>query len=106
DGKPPGLSDSDAGAVEVVHSIERFAVNVQLELVGGSVSNPHRVGAAIALPIRQDFLVEVGAAVNAVHDIQRVGALLPGLRNTVAEPLAEGDSLIDESHAQQCMNRE
>ena len=54
-----------------VDAVQRLAVDVELQLVGGAVADPHRARAAVALPVVERLLDEVGGAVDAVHDVQR-----------------------------------
>src|SRR5262249_54012794 len=52
--------------VREVDGVERLALDVQLQLVRGAVADPDRAGSFVSLEVRQDLLVEVGRAVDAV----------------------------------------
>src|SRR4029453_11420001 len=68
---PAGMADPDAVAVGEVDRVQRPAVDVELELVGGAVADADRLGPGITLPVVQDLLLQVGGAVDPVHDLQR-----------------------------------
>ena len=86
--------------------VQQLAVDVELELVGGAVADPHRLGAGIALPVVQDLLVQVRGAVDPVHDLQRPRRLAHLLGGPVVQPAPEGLGLLGEPQPQQGMDRE
>src|SRR5205823_12895854 len=68
----PGLvGDGLAVLVVQVDGIDQLAVDVELELVGRAVADAHRCRSAVALEVVELDLLEVGAAVDAVHDLER-----------------------------------
>ena len=58
-------------ALGVPDGVEHLAVRVELELFGRGVADPHRCGSSVALEVVERVLLEIGAAVDAVHDLQR-----------------------------------
>jgi hypothetical protein len=62
--RPAGMADPDAVPVGEVARVQQLAVDVELELVGGAVADPHRPGAGVALPVVQGLLVQLGGAVD------------------------------------------
>ena len=57
--------------VEEVHRVDELAVDVQLELVGSGIADPHRRRASVAFEVVEDLLGQVGPTVDPVHDLQR-----------------------------------
>ena len=80
DGLPAVVGDRPSVLVVEVDRVDHLAVDVELELVGGAVADPHRAGASVALEVVEDDLLEVGAAVDAVHDLERARLALQSLR--------------------------
>ena len=76
-------------AVVEIDGVDQLAVDVELQLVGGAVADPHRGRAAVALQVFEELLLEVGAAVDPVHDLKR--ALLRGraLAEALGQPVHE-----------------
>ena len=106
DGALPHLvGDADALLVGEMHGVERLAVDVELELVGGAVADPHRAGAAVALQVVEDLLVQVGGAVHPVHDLQRV-LVVAGLADPFVQPVHVPADLLGEAEAEQRVHRE
>ena len=93
----------DRGAVLVVEvdGVDQLAVDVELELVGGAVADPHRRRAAVALEVVEHLLGELGAAVDPVHDLQRARLAGRGVAEAVGEPVHERRRLLGEPEAQQ-----
>jgi hypothetical protein len=58
-----------------------------LQLAGGAVPDPHRARGAVSIQVCELFLVQLVGAVDAVHDLQRAGAVAwsGGQRERVAE---------------------
>jgi hypothetical protein len=48
---PAGMADPESMPVGQPDRVQQLTVDVQLELVGGPVANPDRLGAGIALPV-------------------------------------------------------
>ena len=103
---PAGLPDPDPLAVGQPDRVQQLAVDVELELVGGAVADPHRLGAGIALPVLQGLLLEVRGAVDPVHDLQRPRRLTHLLGGTIVQPAPEGLGLLGEPEPEQGVNRE
>ena len=86
----PGLVRDGRGVLVVeVDRVDQLAVDVELELVGGPVPDPHRTRASVALEVVEDLLRQLGAAVDPVHDLQR-----PGLRRAAR---ARGSARVSQS---------
>ena len=89
-----------------MHGIHGFAVDVELELLGRAVADPHRERTPIALPVVERLLDQVRASVDPVHDGQRRGtAGWTGLE-PVAHPSAERRSLLGVAQTQQGVDGE
>ena len=58
-------------AVVEVDRVHELAVDVELELPGRGVADPHRRRAPVAVQVAQLPLGQLGAPVDAVHDLQR-----------------------------------
>jgi hypothetical protein len=84
-----------------VQGVHDLAVDVQLELLGGGVADPHRVAVVAGQPVG-DVLVEAALAGHAVHDLQfgRVAGDRP------EQPLAPGLGLALESGVEQRLQRD
>jgi hypothetical protein len=54
-----------------VDRVHELAVDVELELVGRGVADPHWLRAPVAGQVGQFPLGQIGASVNAVHDLHR-----------------------------------
>src|SRR5262249_10871953 len=92
-GGPALIGGLQAAGVDLGDRVQRLAVDVQLELVGGPVPDPHRPGAAPAFEMVERLFAQVGAPVDPVHDLHRTGAVAAVLDQPVADPLAEGGGL-------------
>src|SRR5690606_3815926 len=82
DVRPAVVADAPVAertAVEGVDRVERLAVDVELQLVGGAVAHPHGPGPHVAVEMVERLLVEVRAAVDPVHDPERAGAVAGSL---------------------------
>ena len=73
--RPALVAGLQAAGVGEVERVQRLAVDVELQLVGGAVADPDRAGAAPALEVVERLLDQVGAAVDPVHDLQRAAAV-------------------------------
>lgn len=80
--------------------IEGLAVDVELELVGGGVAGPDRVGAAVALEVVQDLLGQMRVAVDPVHDLEGFVVRSFACAQTVAEPVGEAGRLLHEAEVE------
>src|SRR4029077_7877626 len=45
---PPRILRLQAKAASLVHDVEHLAIDVELELAGGGIADPHRAGAVVA----------------------------------------------------------
>ena len=104
--RPAGVADPDAVLVGQPDRVQHLPVDVELELVGGAVADPDRLGAGVALEVVEGQLVQVGGAVDPVHDLQRSGPLAGLLAYAVVQPAHERCSLIGEPESEQRMDRE
>ena len=68
---PARVAGLQAAAIPEIDAVHRFTEDVQLQLLGGAITDPHRVGTAITLPVLEDLLGQVSGPVNAVHQVQR-----------------------------------
>src|SRR5207248_1185899 len=68
--KPKIVGDGLGEFVANVNRVHQFAINVELKLVVGAVSNPHRTGFSVTLEMAKLGLDEILSAINAVHDLQ------------------------------------
>src|SRR5262249_7186672 len=72
---PALIGGLQATGVDLGDRVQRLAVDVELELVGGPIPDSHRPGAAPAFEVVERLLGQVGAPVNPVHDLHRWGAV-------------------------------
>ena len=91
---PAPVADAQPGAVGEEDRVHRLAVDVELELIRGAVPDPHRARAPIALEVVEGLLVEVAAAVDAVHQLEREAAGRGSLLQRVPEPDGEAHGLL------------
>jgi len=103
---PALVRQLQAVAVAEDDGVHRLAVDVELELVGGAVPDPHRPRAAPALEVIEHLLGQVGTAIDPVHDPQRTRAVPCLVRGAVLEPLAERGGLVDVTEPEQRVNGE
>ena len=89
-----------------VDAVQRLAVDVELELIGGAVADPDRARAAVARPVLERLLLEVGGAVHPVHDVQRAAVAARPLGDPVPQPAAELRRLLGEPQPQQRVDGE
>ena len=92
-------------AVEV-HGVDQLAVDVELKLVRGAVPDPDGRGSLVALQVLEHLLLELGAAVDPVHDLERAVPLRPDLAEALAQPLHERRGLVGEAQPQERVERE
>ncbi len=91
----PQLEGDRRGELVVeVHRVHELAVDVELELPGGAVADPHGFRVAVAAQVLEDDLVEVGVAVHAVQDVQALVA--GGLLTALFQPVHERGGLVGE----------
>src|SRR5262249_24781473 len=72
-----------------VDGVHQLAVDVELELLRGAVPDPDGRRPAVALEVRQLELLEVGAPVDPVHDLERPGRAAVRLAHAVGQPAHE-----------------
>ena len=93
-------------AVAGEDAVHRLAVDVELQLVGGAVADPHRARAAVARPVLEHLLLEIARPVDPVHDVERAARAAGMLADPIAQPHPELLRLLDEPDAQQRAHRE
>ena len=98
---PGVVGDRPAVLVVEVDRVDQLAVDVELELLRGAVSDPHGRGAAVAREMVERLLLEVGAAVDPVHHLQRAADALAALAEAVGQPVPERARLLDEPEPEQ-----
>ena len=98
--------DLHAVVVGEGHRVHRLAVDVELQLVGGAVADPHRLRAAPPLEVIEDLLGQVGGAVDPVHDLERAARVARMLGGAVAQPVDEPLRLVGEAEAEQRVDGE
>ncbi len=103
---PRLVVDRRAVAAVVVDGVDQLAVDVELELVRGAVPDPDGRGALIALEVLEHLLLELRAAIDPVHDLERAVALRPVLAEALAQPLPERRGLFGEAQPQERVERE
>src|ERR1019366_7056283 len=69
-----------------VGGVDHLAVDVELPLLGGRVTDPHGTGALVALQLGELSFVYVGASVDSVHGLEPTGLAL-------VDPLQPGDEV-------------
>ena len=104
--QPAPVGGLHAVGVGEVHGVHRLAVDVELELAGGAVADAHRPRPAPALEMIQGLLGQIGTAVDAVHDLQRVAAVAVPFVGAVPQPAAEGGGLLGEAEPEQRVDGE
>ena len=104
--RPGCVRDRRRVLVEEVDGVDQLAVDVELELVGGAVPDPDRGRAHVALEVRQHLLVQLRAAVDPVHDLERPRLAADALPEAVGEPVHEPGRLLGEAEPEQCVERE
>jgi hypothetical protein len=80
-------------------AVQRFAVDVELELIGRAVADPHRPRAPVPRPGLQDLFLELRGTVDPVHDVERATRSPAALPDPVAQPATEPCRLVDETHS-------
>ena len=88
------------------HGVERLAVDVELQLVGGAVADPDRPRPAPALQVAEGLLGQIGGAVHPVHDLQRPRAVARLLGDPLPQPVAERAGLLAVAQAEQGVDGE
>ena len=82
DGHPEIVGDAAPGLIVQVDGIDELPVDVHLLLVVGAVPDPDGLTAAVALQVLQLHFVQLGFAVDRVHQLQVIHAF-------VADPVHE-----------------
>jgi hypothetical protein len=101
--RPQVIGDRDLLVVEV-HRVHDLAVDVELPLPDGAVTDPDRLGAVIALQVTERHLGDVVAAVDRVHDHHI--AFRGGLLAPLLQPVHEARRLLEETEPHQAVHRE
>src|SRR5215212_1661157 len=101
---PQLVPDGVTVLVVEVDSVHQLTVDVQLQLVVGTVADPDRPRAPVALQMLQSLLGEVAPPIYAVHELQRAVRLR--LVAAVLEPAHERLSLLGEPDAQETVEGE
>src|SRR5829696_2737647 len=101
---PQLVPDGVAVLVVEIDRVHQLAVDVQLQLVVGTVADPDRPRAPVALQVLQGLLGEVAPPIYAVHELQR--AVWSRLAAAVLEPAHERLSLLGEPDAQETVEGE
>jgi len=86
---------------ELVDRVDHLSVHVQLKLAFGRVPHPHRARPGKTGEVVQLDLLQIGAAVDVVEDLQ----LGPGDTGGVDQPREEGFRLGWKAEVQQCLQR-
>ena len=98
----PGVVGDRLGVLVVeVDRVDQLAVDVELELLGRAVSDPDGRRAGVALEVVEHGLLEVGPAVDAVHDLKRAVTAAGRLAEAVGEPAHERLRLLGEAEPQE-----
>jgi hypothetical protein len=66
---PSVVVDRPTILIVEVDRVDELPVDVQLQLVGGSVAHSYRSPAAVPFEVPEHLLRELGTTVNAVHDL-------------------------------------
>ncbi len=82
--------------------IDDLAVDIELELTGGAVSDPYRLGALVARQPRQFELDQASLPRDAVHDLDVLG--IAGDRTQ--QPVPPGARFVDVARSQECEQRQ
>ena len=77
-----------------VRRLDQFAVDVELQLLHGSVANPDRLRSAIALQVVEHIFGEAVVSVDRVHDLEALGMAI--VRHS--HPAQKAIDLIRKSH--------
>ena len=93
---PGGVARSQSHSTRLVKRIEQLAIDVELQLVGGSVADPHRCGVFIT-PKPPDFLFgQPPFSGDPVHDLHLHGRA----RDCTQQPIAPGCCLFQKTRVQ------
>ena len=92
--------------VEEVDGVDQLAVDVELELVGSAVPDPHGRRAPVALEVLEHLLGQLGAAVDRVHDLERPRLVTDPLGQAVSQPVHEARGLVSKAEPEQRVERE
>ena len=106
DRRPAAVPDRQPALVGEEDAVQRLAVDVELELVGGAVADADRARAAVTGPVLQRLLLEVRGAVDPVHDVQRATLAADLLGHPVPQPAAELRRFLGEPQPQQRVDGE
>src|SRR5262249_50976850 len=73
DERPAGLADLEAALQALIEAVDHLAVDVELELAGGGVADPHGPGILVAGEPIDGPLRQAALAGDAVHDLHVLG---------------------------------
>ena len=97
---PRVVVDRPSVLVEEVDGVHQLAVDIELKLLGGRVADANGGRSRVALEVREHLLGQVGAPVDAVHDLERARGVFLAFAKTVGEPAHERLGLLGETEAQ------
>src|SRR5215468_7386975 len=90
---PFRMGDGLAVLIGEINGIHHLAINIELELRVGSVTDPNRPRIFVTAKLIQRDLFEILPAVYAVHDLQ--WASLSIIAQTALQPLDKGLCFVD-----------
>ena len=103
---PGVVIDGAAVLVVDVDRVDQLPVDVELELGGRLVAHAYGTRPTVTLQVVELLLLQVGAAVHAVHDPQPVDLARLHLAEAVGQPLHELLGRVVESEQEQRVERE
>ena len=71
-----------------IDCVQQLAVDIELQLLVGTVADPHGLRAAIALEVVERLLRKISPAIDAVNGLKRAGAASVGLMPAIFEPVS------------------
>ena len=83
-----------------VHGVHQLTVDVELELVGGAVSDANRMRAAVTLEVVENLLFQVRPAVDPVHDLEWPRGSFAAVAEALRQPAHERLRLVREAEAE------
>src|SRR3954463_2044535 len=95
DRRPSPVGDLEPGPIGCVDAVESLAVDVELQLLAGAFADPHGRRTPVAGPVVEGILLEVGGAVDPVHDVERTAVAALPLPDPVAQPVPEPVGLVE-----------
>jgi hypothetical protein len=67
---PSPMAGFESMLVAEVDTVDRLAVDIELQLIRGTVPDPHRAGSPISLPMRKDLFAQVAGTIDPIHDVE------------------------------------